>query len=137
MSKTKAGPISADRLEGYVQRVLKLHAREDEIAAEILSMERELGIAPMWTYFIRAGAEGPVKIGIAANPHERLRGLQTAHYEDLRIIRLMRGNVEAALHYHFREQRIRGEWFTFDNRMLTIRTSLSPGVASYVLAVAA
>jgi hypothetical protein len=40
---------------------------------------------------IRAGDNGPVKIGTSNQPFERLIALQTAHYEKLRIIRLFEG----------------------------------------------
>lgn len=76
----------------------------------------------MPAYFIRAGECGPVKIGWALKPTERLRGLQTGHHDELRIIRLVdterRGEVW--LHSHFSSYRIRGEWYDFVDAMLTI-----------------
>lgn len=72
----------------------------------------------MKTYIIRAGESGPVKIGRAMFPAERLAGLQTGHYEELRIIREIAGDAERELHERFRALRIRREWFKFDPDML-------------------
>jgi len=76
----------------------------------------------MTVYFIRAGEDGPVKIGYAANVAARLATLQSAHFADLIVIREMPGKSqqEAWLHRYFREYRIRREWFRFCPEMLTI-----------------
>lgn len=136
MSKTKAGPIAADRLkpgrvasavsdrlEGFVQRILALQARQAKIAEEILELETAAGVRHMWTYIIRAGEDGPVKIGKTGDVMGRLASLQTAQPDRLKIIRLIRGDGESALHHHFAKNRIRGEWFRFDPTMLTIRVT--------------
>jgi hypothetical protein len=67
----------------------------------------------MPVYFIQAGEGGPVKIGFANNPYERVAGLQTGHPEVLRLRAIMPGSAadEAALHQRFSGTRIRGEWF--------------------------
>jgi Meiotically up-regulated gene 113 len=64
-------------------------------------------------YFIQAGENGPIKIGLAIQPETRKKKLQTAHYEELRIIGILDGNeeTEKQLHMQFAEYRIRGEWF--------------------------
>jgi hypothetical protein len=69
---------------------------------------------------IRAGDNGPVKIGTSNQPFERLIALQTAHYEKLRIIRLFEGGEaeEAALHVRFADQHLNGEWHHFSRAML-------------------
>ena len=127
MTKTKAGPVSGERiksasprLEDFIQRLLVLEARKAKINREILAMEAEAGVKHIWTYIIRAGKDGPVKIGIAGDVMGRLAGLQIAQPEKLKIIRLIRGNGESALHHHFAKNRIRGEWFRFDPSMLTV-----------------
>lgn len=107
-------------MEGHLARIAALKAREAAIAAELLSMEADLGVDPVWTYFIRAGADGPVKIGLSDNVFGRLRNLQVGHHEELCITRLMRGDAEKALHRRFRANHIRGEWFRFDPAMMTI-----------------
>lgn len=112
-------PYWRPNLDGYLARIAALSARESEIADEILSIETDLGIDPMWTYFIRAGAEGPVKIGLSNDVFDRLCNLQVGHHEELRIIRLIRGDAEKAMHRRFHANRIRGEWFKFDPAMMT------------------
>lgn len=80
----------------------------------------------MPVYLIQAGENGPVKIGFAAHVTIRLADLQSAHYEELRLLRTVSDagrNVERWLHRQFREQRIRGEWFRFDPAMLTVDVS--------------
>jgi hypothetical protein len=72
-------------------------------------------------YFIRAGEEGPVKIGTAENVNARLHALQNAHYAELTVIRLLEGDhhLELQIHERFKARRIRREWFDFDQAMLT------------------
>lgn len=71
-------------------------------------------------YFIRAGEDGPVKIGWAVDPKQRLAALQTAHHEKLLILRVIDGEQaeEQELHRRFSQHRIRGEWFRFVDAML-------------------
>lgn len=73
----------------------------------------------MAVYIIRAGYSGPVKIGKADCVPDRVRDLQTAHYEELRIIRVIHADAERQFHRHFSHLRIRGEWFHFDDEMLS------------------
>lgn len=75
----------------------------------------------MTVYFIRAGKNGPVKIGHCAGDVERrLMELQVAHWETLRVIRKFEGGAaeEAALHLRFADLHLRGEWFSFSRAML-------------------
>jgi hypothetical protein len=70
----------------------------------------------MPVYFIRAGADGPVKIGWSDNVETRRTALQISHYLPLRVIRIIEGSSEATelwLHDHFAQLRLRGEWFEF------------------------
>lgn len=64
-------------------------------------------------YFIRAGDEGPIKIGIARDPAARLATLQTGHHETLVIVAIAAGGAaqEASYHALFSAHRVRGEWF--------------------------
>lgn len=64
-------------------------------------------------YFIQAGEKGPIKIGLAERPTTRKKDLQTAHYDELRIIGVMEGDnkLEDELHFRFEAYRIRGEWY--------------------------
>jgi len=75
----------------------------------------------MPTYIVRAGDNGPVKIGWADDVAARVADLQTGHYETLRVIREVDTwwNSEPQFHERFKDRRLRGEWFTFDPEMLT------------------
>lgn len=75
----------------------------------------------MPTYLIRAGKRGPVKIGRADDPEQRLSDLQTAHHERLELIRVVDTafDAEPIFHERYAEHHIRGEWFNFVEEMLT------------------
>lgn len=74
----------------------------------------------MPVYMIRAGENGPVKIGHSQFPDIRLGQLQISHWERLSIIRLFEGGEteEAVLHARFADLHIRGEWHSFSRLML-------------------
>jgi len=66
-------------------------------------------------YFIQSGDDGPVKIGLAQNPRNRLAGLQTSHPVKLKLLAfILQGgrDLEKSLHARFRSSRLNGEWFT-------------------------
>lgn len=71
-----------------------------------------------FTYFIQAGPDGPIKIGLAEDVEQRLKELQTGCPDDLRLIGRMDGNHEKNLHQHFKQFWIRGEWFRPDVRIM-------------------
>ena len=88
-------------------------------------------ILQMATYFVRAGVDGPVKIGCVmsedpvdaeAAVRTRIASLQTAHPDPLTLLRTVEGGVETErfFHKHFAALRVRGEWFTFTAEMLTL-----------------
>ena len=64
-------------------------------------------------YFIQSINGGPIKIGLAENPVQRLKSLQTGHPETLVLLTSIAGgrDVESALHSSLSDVRIRGEWF--------------------------
>jgi hypothetical protein len=69
-----------------------------------------------FVYFIQCGGPcGPVKIGTAANPYERVVTLQVGNpYEIVLIARCNGGPMlEENLHAEFAPYRLRGEWFQF------------------------
>lgn len=68
---------------------------------------------PVSLYAIQAGEDGPVKIGIASKPWERIATLQTASPVRLRGLAAWRGSMdeERAIHKLFAEDRLEGEWF--------------------------
>ncbi|ASY45384.1 hypothetical protein CJD35_13775 [Sphingobium xenophagum] len=74
----------------------------------------EQAVAEQIIYFIGCGAEGPIKIGIAAKPRDRLNGLQTGHHETLYLLATAAGGRAGELEYHqrFKSAHLRGEWFS-------------------------
>jgi hypothetical protein len=76
----------------------------------------------MPVYIIRAGTEGPVKIGWSKRPAIRKANVQPTHYEELFVLREINCTRagEGMLHRYFQSRRIRGEWFTFDEEMLSV-----------------
>lgn len=64
-------------------------------------------------YFVQAGENGPVKIGLAEDPDRRVAELQTGCFAELRLLGTIAGDrgTERALHERFADYRIRGEWF--------------------------
>lgn len=65
-------------------------------------------------YFIQLGDDGPVKIGHSDNVKARMRTLQTAHTEKLRLLYSFPGTKadEILLHRKFLSHKISGEWFS-------------------------
>lgn len=74
-------------------------------------------------YFLRAGDDGPVKIGFASDLNLRITEIQIGCPEPLSILRVIDDGGKTAerwLHKHFKDKRLRGEWFSFTDEMLTI-----------------
>jgi hypothetical protein len=71
-------------------------------------------------YFIRAGDDGPVKIGLTFDVASRMSALQLANAAMLRVIHSVDGDkdTESIAHEDFRPFHIRGEWFRFDGSMI-------------------
>lgn len=65
-------------------------------------------------YLIR-GNDGRYKIGIAKNPRERIRQLQTGNSDQLKLIETYRSEnarkIESTLHAQYSHGRTIGEWF--------------------------
>jgi len=65
-------------------------------------------------YLIR-GNDGKYKIGIAKNPSQRVKQLQTGNSDKLSIIETYRSEnaskIESALHFQYSHVRNEGEWF--------------------------
>lgn len=74
----------------------------------------------MPVYMIRAGVDGPVKIGFTTDLHKRLVGIQNGCAQPLLVLRYFDGDAsaEARLHQMFKKHRMRGEWFSFTPEML-------------------
>lgn len=76
----------------------------------------------MPVYIIRAEDSGLVKIGWSKDPTKRMGDLRSSSTTELIILRLIDGimPLEGIFHRHFKELRVRGEWFKFHPDMLTI-----------------
>jgi hypothetical protein len=66
-----------------------------------------------WVYAIQQGEDGPIKIGSAKDPDERLATLQCGNPQKLIGVAAWEAPLahERALHGAFSHLRIRGEWF--------------------------
>jgi DNA-binding XRE family transcriptional regulator len=66
----------------------------------------------MAVYFIRAGEDGPIKIGHSNRPLHRLMELQVSHWQTLHLRGVLPGGEveEAEIHSQFSHAHIRGEW---------------------------
>jgi hypothetical protein len=73
----------------------------------------ELPEPPDHVYFIQAGIDGPIKVGMSRDPARRLITLQGANPAELTLLAVVEGNRddERAIHERFSDCRIRGEWF--------------------------
>ena len=71
----------------------------------------------IYTYFIQNESGDAVKIGISKSPEQRLRNLQTAHHQKLKIVAIVEGNREEEFHARFKKSKLRGEWFKVDPEM--------------------
>mgnify|MGYP001472992012 CR=1 FL=1 len=74
-------------------------------------------------YFLRAGQDGPVKIGFTSRPTQRFSALSGSNPSGLILLRMDEGNRanEKWLHEYFSHKHIRGEWFVYDQEMLTVK----------------
>lgn len=74
----------------------------------------------MPVYMIRAGQNGPVKIGFTDDVAKRLAMMQTGNHEQLTVLRLFEGSAaeEARLHERFADNHLRGEWHHFCKAMM-------------------
>jgi hypothetical protein len=68
----------------------------------------------VYIYFVEAADNGLVKIGYAKRPAARLHQLQSISPSALTLKGVVRGSRshEVRLHEHFKENRVRGEWFS-------------------------
>lgn len=66
---------------------------------------------PTITYVVQCSGDGPVKIGRSGNFQKRLRALQGANADGLRVIHKIPGDHERTLHRACAPHRLHGEWF--------------------------
>jgi len=68
-------------------------------------------------YFIESES-GLVKIGKSSNPEKRLKALQVANSEKLKIIKIINKNAEKKIQSYFKSERVNGEWFKKSQKMI-------------------
>jgi hypothetical protein len=83
--------------------------------------EQSISEAKTKVYFVEDRG-GRVKIGYSSDPLSRIMALQTAHATRLSVIRLIDGGrpTEKWLHGRFAHLRVKGEWFDFNEDMMTV-----------------
>lgn len=93
------------------------------------------GIGRMsFVYFIQAGYSGPVKIGVAYDPVERMKELQVGNHQELRLVGIQLGTPsdEKQLHGFFADLHIRGEWFRPEEVLLKYVKNANRRIAEYL-----
>lgn len=82
-----------------------------------------------FVYFIRMGDDGPIKIGHALSPRDRLAELQTGNPYRLYLLHVVEGGepLERRLHEELASYRLEGEWFepTERVRKVILREAMS------------
>lgn len=81
-------------------------------------------------YFVRAGADGPIKIGYAENVKHRLTSLQSGNHLPLAILHTLPGGeaLERHIHAAVRAEHLRGEWFNYTPFIRVFLDNLISGV---------
>ena len=64
-----------------------------------------------YTYFLQAGDNGPIKIGWTKNLLVRLRSLSMMSPIPLKLLGVIKGNIEERCHVRLGAFRVHGEWF--------------------------
>lgn len=85
----------------------------DPLAADVLKYWQAKDVRS-FVYFVREGDDGPIKIGSAGNPNQRVLGLQCGNPRELRILRLTVAGDDLERHIHSfwaQPAGLRGEWF--------------------------
>lgn len=79
---------------------------------------RKLGFDYCGVYLIAAAGKWPVKIGMSEDAAKRLNSLQTAHWQQMRIMnywicenKAAARQIEAKCHLELKSRRMMGEWF--------------------------
>jgi hypothetical protein len=81
------------------------------------------GVATKRIYFLRPiGMLGPVKIGCSCWPESRLKAVDIWSPFPLEIIATAEGGfaAERAAHWHLRDERLHGEWFSWSGRLASL-----------------
>jgi hypothetical protein len=101
---------------------LNLGGKETALRDDSGSLDGFRVDSPRYVYFIRAVNGGPIKIGSANYPGQRLSQLQTGNPMELTIVGLIplddNPALEQRLHVKFGRMRLLGEWFAPSNSLL-------------------
>lgn len=101
----------------YLER-WRAFVKEAEAEADRIALENWRAAHVGRVYFIEAEGLGLVKIGYSKSGVEgRLQSLQCASPVPLRILATVEGTLqcERALHGHYRNLRVQGEWFRLED----------------------
>lgn len=73
-----------------------------------------------YIYFIQQGENGPIKIGVASNPIDRMINLQKGSGHELALLGIIEEStdLERMLHQQFNHLNLRYEWFSPDRELL-------------------
>lgn len=73
-------------------------------------------------YFLRAGPDGPVKIGWSSDPQKRAKLLQCGNPQGFELIRTLEAPrwAESWFHRCFASLAVGGEWFSYSPDMLAV-----------------
>lgn len=96
---------------GTVYRVADIEAMLDQRRPYPDSCAMLPGRLCLVTYFMQAGADGPVKIGMSNNLRLRFKSLQTDCPFRVRCLGVLDGDREEEMHERFSAFRMLGEWF--------------------------
>jgi len=107
-SRPEGGPL--DPADGAMRLTRSVFAA---IRDAVLSLPEDVEFTTdePYTYFIQAGNDGPIKIGWTRNLLVRLRTLAVMWPAPLKLLGVIKGNVEAECHARFAAFRLGGEWF--------------------------
>ena len=68
------------------------------------------------TYVVEVVGHGYIKIGKTTDLYARLNTIQNGCPYEVRLIARLRGDVESMLHAALVDQRVRGEWFVYNDK---------------------
>jgi Meiotically Up-regulated Gene 113 (MUG113) protein len=115
-----------EELNFISSKIIKLYENDEKHWATAISVE-PTDRSRYWLYIIQSGDYGPVKVGITKDPDKRLKALQTANSEELRLIgiNLLPSKslkdaleIEKNVHDILREHRMAGEWFQYEKKVI-------------------
>lgn len=91
-----------------------------------------------YVYFIQEGDDGPIKIGIAFDPFQRLGNMQVGNSRPLKLLHCLsdHGATEGRIQGIFEDSHLRGEWYNPTDDLLTfiadIKTKTDGRVRQYI-----